>query len=73
MDLVDLSLVSVISSRTSGDEIGSSLTPELELQMLMSSESFHNCLQLMERVILANILQPQLASYRLLHNIKGKL
>lgn len=73
MDLVDLSLVtSVSSSRASVDENGSSLTPELEMQVLMSSESFYNCLQLMERVILANIFQPKFSSYRLLHKVKGK-
>lgn len=75
MDLIDplgLSVVSAPSSRASGDESGSSLTPELELQSLMSSGSFQRCLQLMERVILANTFQPKFASYRLLPDVKGK-
>lgn len=73
MNFLYLSLVSVTSSRASGGDVGSNLTPELELQSMMSSESFQNCLQIMERVILANSFQSKFASYRLLPHVKGNL
>ncbi|XP_056913206.1 dynein axonemal intermediate chain 4 isoform X1 [Takifugu flavidus] len=67
------STVSATSSTAIGEEIGSILTPELELQSIMSSGSFQNCLKLMERIILANTFQSKFASYRLLPIIKGKI
>lgn len=68
-----MSLVSATSSVAIGEEIGSILTPEWELQSIMSSGSFQNCLKLMERIILANTFQSKFASYRLLSIIKGKI
>lgn len=72
-DFLYLTLVSATSSTAIGGESGSILTPESELQSNMSSGSFQNCLNLMERIILANTFQSKFASYRLLPLIKGKI
>lgn len=68
-----MSSVSATSSTAIGEEIGSTLLPELELQSIMSSGSFQNCIKLMERIILGNTFQSEFASYRLLPIIQGKI
>lgn len=45
---------------------------ESELQQIMQSEHFQNYLQIMERTILENIMQPKLAAYRQLPVLKGE-
>lgn len=46
---------------------------ECELQQVLQSEHFHNHLQIMERTILENVMQPKLAAYRQLPVLTGEL
>ncbi|KAM9323067.1 dynein axonemal intermediate chain 4 [Pholidichthys leucotaenia] len=58
------STVSVSSSLKEVDPLGNSLNADSELQLIMESEEFQHCLLLMERSIMQNIFQPQLAAYK---------
>lgn len=46
---------------------------ECELQQVLQSEHFHHHLQIMERTILENVMQPKLAAYRQLPVLTGQL
>ncbi|XP_069571998.1 dynein axonemal intermediate chain 4 [Brachyistius frenatus] len=58
------STVSASSSLKEVEALGNSLNTEPDLQLFMLSEKFQQCLQVMERNILQNSFQPQLAAYR---------
>lgn len=50
---------------------GSSVNAESDLQLIMLSENFQQCLLVMERNILRNTFQPKLAAYRQLPVLEG--
>lgn len=52
---------------------GNSFNTWTEPHLVLLSESFQRSLSVMERSILANIFQPQLAAYRQLHIPAGEL
>lgn len=52
---------------------GSRLNAESDLQLIMLSEKFQHCLLVMERSIMGNIFQSELAAYRQLPVLEGKL
>ncbi|XP_078119915.1 dynein axonemal intermediate chain 4-like [Sander vitreus] len=58
------STASAASSLKEVEALGNSLNAESDLQLIMLSEKFQHCLLVMERSILGNIFQPQLAAYR---------
>ncbi|KAA8587599.1 hypothetical protein FQN60_016461, partial [Etheostoma spectabile] len=66
------STASAASSLKEVEVLGNSLNAESDLQLIMLSEKFQHCLLVMERSILGNIFQPQLAAYRQLPVIEGK-
>ncbi|XP_077955007.1 dynein axonemal intermediate chain 4 isoform X2 [Gasterosteus aculeatus] len=58
------STASAASSLNDGEALGSSLNTESDLQLNVLSETFQHCLLVMERSILRNTFQPELAAYR---------
>uniref|UniRef100_A0A4W6ER68 Dynein axonemal intermediate chain 4 n=1 Tax=Lates calcarifer TaxID=8187 RepID=A0A4W6ER68_LATCA len=56
--------VSVGTSSLKEEVFGSSVNAESDLQLIMLSENFQQCLLVMERNILRNTFQPKLAAYR---------
>uniref|UniRef100_A0A8C9XDZ3 Dynein axonemal intermediate chain 4 n=1 Tax=Sander lucioperca TaxID=283035 RepID=A0A8C9XDZ3_SANLU len=62
--LLCFSSASAASSLKEVEALGNSLNAESDLQLIMLSEKFQHCLLVMERSILGNIFQPQLAAYR---------
>lgn len=67
------SSASAASSLKELEVFGNSFNAESDLQLIMLSESFQQCLLVMERSILGNTFQPQLAAYRQLPVLQGKL
>uniref|UniRef100_A0A3Q1AS69 Dynein axonemal intermediate chain 4 n=1 Tax=Amphiprion ocellaris TaxID=80972 RepID=A0A3Q1AS69_AMPOC len=59
-----VSSVSASSSVKDVESSGNTANTESELQLIMQSERFQHSLLVMERSILSNIFQPQLAAYR---------
>ncbi|XP_034468588.1 WD repeat-containing protein 78 isoform X3 [Hippoglossus hippoglossus] len=58
------SIASAASSLKDVEVVGNTLNSESDLQLIMHSEKFQYCLLVMERGILGNIFQPNLAVYR---------
>lgn len=63
---------STASSMHKSEVFGKIANIESELQQITQSEHFQNYLQIMERTILENIMQPKLAAYRQLLVLKGE-
>ncbi|XP_071346282.1 dynein axonemal intermediate chain 4-like isoform X2 [Trachinotus anak] len=64
------STASAASSLKEVEVFGSSLNAESDLQLIMLSGKFQQCLLVMERSILGNTFQPKLAAYRQLPVLK---
>ncbi|XP_053293169.1 dynein axonemal intermediate chain 4 [Pleuronectes platessa] len=58
------SIASAASSLKDVEVFGNTLNSESDLQLIMHSENFQYCLLVMERCILGNIFQPNLAVHR---------
>ncbi|XP_047187872.1 dynein axonemal intermediate chain 4-like isoform X3 [Scophthalmus maximus] len=58
------STATAVSSLKEVDAFGSTSGAESDLQLIMQSETFQNCLLVMEKSILGNTFQPDLAAYR---------
>lgn len=63
---------SAASSLNKVEGFGNSFSAESDLQLIMLSEKFQHCLQVMERSILGNTFQHKLAAYRQLPILEGK-
>uniref|UniRef100_A0A8D3E9F8 Dynein axonemal intermediate chain 4 n=1 Tax=Scophthalmus maximus TaxID=52904 RepID=A0A8D3E9F8_SCOMX len=61
---LSLSPATAVSSLKEVDVFGSTSGAESDLQLIMQSETFQNCLLVMEKSILGNTFQPDLAAYR---------
>lgn len=68
---LSLSPATAVSSLKEVDAFGSTSGAESDLQLIMQSETFQNCLLVMEKSILGNTFQPDLAAYRQLPVLEG--
>ena len=68
---LNFSSASAASSLKDLEVFGNTLNSESDLQLIMHSEKFQYCLLVMERSILGNIFQPNLALYRQLPALEG--